>query len=179
MNELKLFDYIYKLKNTKRKGWTRFIDDVESVADHSYGVSLLSYFIGSKLNIDVNKILKLGLIHDLSESIVGDITPHENMNEKQKKELEIKAITKISNEINFIELKELFIEYENQETKEAILVKDIDKLEMCMQALNYERDHNIDLTEFFIYSEKLLNLDESKKIFQEIIGERKVKKNKS
>ena len=55
----------------------------------------------------------------------------------------------LGNSIEGQEIKDLWLEYENSETNEAILVKEIDKLEMCIQAFEYEKRHSIDLGEFY------------------------------
>ena len=47
------------------------------------------------------------------------------------------------------EFQRIWLEYEHCSTPEAQLVKDFDKLEMILQALEYERDQKVDLSEFF------------------------------
>lgn len=41
----------------------------------------------------------MGLLHDLAESIVGDITPYDNVSKEDKKKLEIEALKKICSEL--------------------------------------------------------------------------------
>ena len=67
------------LKREKRRGWVqRFnLSRVESVADHSYAVAMLSLYEGEKRGYDVGKLLKLALIHDLEEAVTGDLTPRD------------------------------------------------------------------------------------------------------
>ncbi|XP_073026704.1 uncharacterized protein [Primulina eburnea] len=48
------------------------------------------------------------------------------------------------------EIKELWLEYENNSSLEANLVKDFDKIEMILQALEYETEHGKVLDEFFL-----------------------------
>jgi len=43
----------------------------------------------------------------------------------------------------------LWLEYENQSSKEAKLVKDLDRFEMIVQALEYEKAQPVDVEEFF------------------------------
>ena len=70
---------------TKRKGWTRFpeIKEVESVADHSWMIGLIALSLPNKFNKD--EALKIALLHDLAEVIVGDIIPSENVPANEKK----------------------------------------------------------------------------------------------
>jgi len=84
-----------KLKGIKRKGWVRIgIKDAESVACHVYRVAFISMILGDMLSLDCEKLIKMALLHDLAEAIVGDITPYE-MKEKERKEIERKAMEKL------------------------------------------------------------------------------------
>ena len=59
----------------------------ESVADHMYRMSMLSFLITDS-TIDKNKLMKICLVHDLAESIVGDITPFDGVSIEDKRQLE-------------------------------------------------------------------------------------------
>ena len=168
----KLQDLILKLKTLKKKGWViRGIPNPESVADHSYSMTILVMVMAQKLNLDIEKCLKLSLIHELGESKIGDITPQDT-NSSEKAELEDKAIKDIVKETGFTFIKDLWQEYSDNKTKESILVKDMDKIEMVIQALNYEKKYSKDLTEFYDYVKNKLVLEESKQIFDEVIRKR-------
>lgn len=66
-----------------------------------------------------------------------------------KVDSERKAFLKIFSLIDNNEYLKLFDEYEQNETKEARFVKQIDKFEMALQAYEYEKQQKIDLQEFF------------------------------
>lgn len=170
MNIIALQQYVTKLKEIKRKGWLlRGLDNVESVADHSYGVCFLTMILADKLKLNTEKCLKLALVHDLVETISTDITPHDNITQKEKNKLEKKAIQKISKECDAEFLIELFDEYEENITMESQLVKDVDKLEMAFQAKHYqEKNTNKDLDEFFTYVDKKIKLKEVRELFDEL-----------
>lgn len=72
---------IGRLKSTPRTGWLhRGIppDQTESVADHSFRVAVLTWLASSEVEgLDRNRAIKLALLHDLAESITGDITPYD------------------------------------------------------------------------------------------------------
>jgi len=96
--------------------------------------------------------MKLSLVHDMAEALVGDITPSSGISKEEKHKLELDAMQQIrstlGSEVGDV-LFELWSEYENASTKEAKLVKDFDKFEMIMQAYEYETAQNIPLDSFF------------------------------
>lgn len=68
---------ICKLKQTKRTGWTVYkeIEHVESVADHSYRMALLCMVFAKPAGVDLDRSIKMSLMHDLAEAVTGDIAP--------------------------------------------------------------------------------------------------------
>ena len=69
------------VKGVKRTGWTRYLKepDVESVADHSCRIAMLTMALKFVEKIDQRKCLEMALIHDIGEGIVGDFTPHDKI----------------------------------------------------------------------------------------------------
>ena len=137
------WQYGYALKREPRKGWRKRVDDrVESVADHSFGVALLALYEGERRRLDLGKILKLALIHDLEEAIIGDLTPrdkaHRGADRVQKdRELAIgKLLTKLPPNSRPAYLR-LWIDLRERRSKEARLVHQLDKVEMAFQAKEY------------------------------------------
>jgi putative hydrolase of HD superfamily len=175
---------IYDLKDEKRTGWElRNIEGPESVADHSWGVAFLSLnYVPEEL--DTEKVLKLAIIHDVAEAEVGDVAKRAvdaetEVSEEEKHRLEEKAAQKYSGELGaFIE--ENWKEYDERKTREAKFVKDMDLIDMCLQALKYEKQGRYDpeenenfqkydnLDEFFATAEPRLNTDTGEKLFREI-----------
>jgi putative hydrolase of HD superfamily len=47
---------------------------------------------GQQLLIDSNKLVRMSLIHDMAECIVGDITPFDGISAQQKHKLEDNAM---------------------------------------------------------------------------------------
>ncbi len=144
----KQLEKIYPLKATARKGWQlKAIRNPESVADHSYMLSMLCmmakvHYPASEINFD--HCIQIALIHDLAEAQVGDITPHDGISEDTKYKLEHDAFKHLP-----IEFKKLWMEYESQVTIESHFVKDCDKFDMIYQANIYEQSDKIELQEFF------------------------------
>jgi putative hydrolase of HD superfamily len=73
----------------------RGVREPESISDHMYMASMMAWLITDP-NIDRDKCIKMAFVHDLAESIVGDIVPHDpNVNAEQKHELEKAAMLKL------------------------------------------------------------------------------------
>lgn len=86
--------------------------------------------------------MKLALIHDLAEAIVGDITPYCGVDKEEKRRREEEAMVEISSlvpQFSGSEILKLFHEYEGQATPEAQWVKDCDRYDMVQQAFEYEK----------------------------------------
>ena len=143
----KFFEKVLELKNIPRQGWKEKleIDNPESVADHSYSTTVLSMILSDMKGLDSEKIIRMALLHDLAESIIGDITPeHITKNEKIAKENHAinKILKNLPNEIAKPYF-EIWNDYQKKSSKEAILLHEIDKLEMAFQAKFYQKKRHI------------------------------------
>jgi len=80
------FEYVLNLKTKPRRGWQKKLGlkNPESVADHAYCVAAIAMVLSDSKKLDSEKILKMAILHDLAESITGDLTPEDGP--KQKKE---------------------------------------------------------------------------------------------
>lgn len=119
-----------------------FILEPETVGAHMYRMSMMSWLIPESTTLDKTKCMKMALIHDLAEAIVGDITPYCGIDREEKRRREHKAIIEISSlvpKFSCDEILTLFEEYEGQETPEALWVKDCDRYDMIQQAFEYEK----------------------------------------
>ena len=142
-----LLDFFYlvsELKKTPRSGWKNKIGVIhpESVADHSYGTAMMAMVLSDLRTMDTEKILRMALLHDLAESITGDFMPDEISKETKRlaeddamKEILSKLPEKIATEYDMI-----WKEYCKSDTKESILLHEIDKLEMAIQAARYSSE---------------------------------------
>ena len=138
---LNFFQKVLELKNIPRQGWKDKlqIDDVESVAEHTYSTAIMSMIYSDLQKLDTEKIIKMTLLHDLAESITGDLTP-DKISKKSKYEKENLAMKQIlSNIPNKVSKSyyKIWDEYQNVSSEEAKLVHEIDKLEMVFQAKYY------------------------------------------
>ncbi|KAE8350890.1 hypothetical protein BDV28DRAFT_138217 [Aspergillus coremiiformis] len=154
------FHLLERLKTTKREGWRRFgITTGESISDHMYRMSVMTMLAPPSLapRLNLPHCMKMALIHDMAESLVGDITPVDNVNKEEKARREAEVMNYISkNLLRSVsggtlasdEILKVFQEYEDNETLEAKYVHDIDKMELLLQMVEYERAHDLDLSEF-------------------------------
>src|SRR4030042_3960982 len=78
-----------KLKRNKRKGWViNQIKDPESIAEHVFRATILGWILGrKKKGINIEKLIKMALGHDLCEIYAGDTTPYDSILPKNKKQL--------------------------------------------------------------------------------------------
>jgi putative hydrolase of HD superfamily len=87
---------ISKLKSLDRTGWViRSVPKPESVAGHMYRMSLIALLALDRsltADLDMDKVIKMCLVHDMAECIVGDITPHDGIDEEEKHRLEMEAM---------------------------------------------------------------------------------------
>ncbi len=134
-----------RLKVTPRGGWAvRGLTDVESVADHSFGVAFVALTLAELIAepVDREKLLAIALIHDLPESAITDIpTPAlRYFPAGAKRQAELSALADILVGLPFAErLREWWQEFEDRASVEGRLVRDADRLELLLQAHVYER----------------------------------------
>lgn len=160
-----LFDLILKLKNLYRQGWIKSgIDQsiCESVAEHSLSVAMLCMFYLPQYPFELNreKVIMTALIHDLAEAEAGDFTPSDSVSHEDKFQLECQVFETITqeNEI-YREWYELWLAFEKGGTPEGRFVRKMDKLEMLMQAVYYNKVSTHDLSDFFKSTESFLKED--------------------
>ena len=99
-NFINFYNNIVQLKKVTRKGWAeRNVPHPESTADHTFGVAILALLFSRHKNLNVEKAITTALIHDVCESLTGDITPNDNIPHKEKQEKEYEATKKILQQI--------------------------------------------------------------------------------
>ena len=139
---LRFFHLAGRLKETARAGWRlRGIAEPESVADHSFRLALLALVLAPKSDppLDVSRCVAMALVHDLAESLVGDITPYDGVSADEKRRREEEAMRRLGALAGDAALVELWAEYDAAATPEARFVKELDKLETALQAAEYAR----------------------------------------
>lgn len=151
---LNFFEKIGQLKKIKRTGWLHWgVNDAEHVSDHAFRMAVMAMFFAKHLKCNELKLVKLALAHDLHESICGDLTldyskyipEAKGLSAEEKEKLEWKAMEELCSLLDkktAKEFRKLWIEAEQGKTREAKIVRELDKLEMLLQASEYDREKN-------------------------------------
>ena len=168
------FFQIAGLKKLPRSGWKikAGLDNSESVAEHSYMMSVMSMVLSDMKSLNSEKVLKMTILHDWAESKIGDFMPDEIGRDK-KSELENYAMNEILESLpqkiqsNY---NDIWNEFLVRGTPEARLVHELDKLEMALQAKIYEKEVDPEKVKPFIISavEQIIDPD-LKKILVDIL----------
>jgi putative hydrolases of HD superfamily len=136
------FSFVMELKAIKRSGWINKVKvkNPESVADHTYAMSTMVMVFSDILGMQTERALKMAILHDLGESIIGDYGPNEiSSNEKRIKETE--AIDRILYHLPAgisKEYTDIWKEYLENKTDTSQLVHGVDRIETGFQAKTYE-----------------------------------------
>ena len=132
-----------RLKSVIRTGWLNWhvnSERVESVAEHIYGVQMLALAMYSeyKYDLDIKKVIFMLAIHELEETIIGDLT-FKQISDEDKRKIGHEAIEKIlSDLICGEEIKEIIYEFDDCQTEEAKFAYHCDKLECDLQCKLYD-----------------------------------------
>lgn len=98
-----------------------------------------------KYDVDIQKVIFMLAVHELGETIIGDLTQFQ-ISKQEKEKIEHEAVHNILRGLldgKIIE--ELFLEFDKRETKEAIFAYQCDKLECDIQCKLYDQEHCVDL----------------------------------
>ena len=146
---------IVKLKSVKRAGWVSKVkvESAESVADHTFSMCAMAMLLSDIVGLDTPKVMKMVILHDLAESIIGDYMPGD-IDGKQKIAEEKEAMGSILADLPAVigsDYEKIWLEYLENATEIAKFVHRIDKLEMALQANQYSKQgYNSELlTQFF------------------------------
>jgi putative hydrolase of HD superfamily len=182
----------YELKDERRTGWQlRGVDDPESVAAHSWGVAYLVVAFGDRFRdelpgVDLDRALRLAVVHDVAEALTGDVATRADetadpIDREAKAAAEREAMATLADPLP-ARIADAFATYEARETPEAVLVKECDLLDTCVQAVVYEREDRYDpatgdptafteydaLDEFFATTEQRLQTDAGRVLFDRL-----------
>lgn len=169
---LRLYKEILELKKLLRTGWVeRGVPRPESVAAHSFAVALLAAVFAELKGVDVLDAVRMALIHDLPEALIGDLTP------KMKEERGADELEKLERKV-FEDLAkylprgvgskylDAWLRYSRCEDAVAKLVRDLDKLEMGLQAIAYVKEGYRDAVEIYESALRELKDEELRRILK-------------
>ena len=148
------------------------LKDSESVAEHSYMMSVMAMVMSDMKNLNTEKIIKMSILHDWAESKIGDFMPNE-ITEDKKTELEEYAMTELLDELPSKiknDYYDIWSDYKENLSEESRFVHELDKLEMALKGKIYEKETDPEKIKPFIISavEQIVN-DDLKKVLIEII----------
>jgi len=155
-----------KLKGKKRRGWILHqIKNPETTAEHIFHLAILVWVLGKGKGLNIERAIKIALVHDLCEIYAPDLTPYDPLlpknkkkimealkrwpkftpllkekkeEEKNKSESEAlnKLISKLPKDLKY-EIKNLWLDFSNGSTKEGRFVKQADKIINFLQGIEY------------------------------------------
>jgi len=133
-----------KLKRLPRTGWVESgVHDPESVADHSFRVALIALILADARGLNSLRVVRMALLHDLAEAETGDLTPtQKEADPEAARRTEEAAMERLLGELPEVireEYRGAWREFSESATDEARLVRDADKLDMVMQASEYQK----------------------------------------
>ena len=157
---LALLIELQRLKRLDRTGWTLrgLPNGTESVAAHSFGVGVTAMILADEikargLNIDVEQVLRMALLHDWAETRVGDMprTATNYFGAEVRKSAETRAFADIVGEAGAGEgqYEALYQDYEQRRSLEARLVKAADVIDLLIQTYALEHAGAKGLDEFW------------------------------
>ena len=170
---VELFFELSHLKQVYRQGWLRRgvpPERCESVAEHSFAVAMLALLIADRFpELDRLRLVELALVHDFGEIHAGDITPGDAVPRDEKIARERESFTQVLRRLPSRDyFLSLFEEYEAATTREAKLIRQLEKLEMALQASVYEHQGLADLGEFLDSAGETIEDPRLKAILEEL-----------
>ncbi len=183
---LRLAYAAYKLKDEPRAGWVMHgVHLPESVAAHSWGTAYLCLLFATEAGVDVGRALAIAVLHDVAEARTGDFVARLTASDRpvdavEKARLEREAVEQLL-PLDQPALRELWQAYEDRADAAARFVRDMNLIDMCLEALRYERERRYDpsvyvpssgahrhLDEFFLSAEWRLESDVAKQLYHAI-----------
>lgn len=165
-NILKFLIEVGRLKDIQRKGITFYgVKNPDSATDHSFRMAMMIWLFGKEKKINIEKALKIALIHDICKVLTGDITPYDGLLPKNKKERdafvrrwrrlslnkkERRHIQKFKKEYSALkkltsqlppkikeEIRKIWVDYHKNGSPEAKFVSQIDIAENLLEAFEW------------------------------------------
>ena len=151
-NVVEFFVVCNKLQNVIRKGyidWNVHSKRIESVAEHIYSTQMLAIAMFSEYSYDIDlyKVILMIAIHELEETVIGDLT-HFEISKEEKEKIGHKAVSKILSELTIGEsLKDIIFEFDERKTKEAKFAFYCDKLQCDLRVKLYDEEGCVNLND--------------------------------
>ncbi|MHB8765849.1 MAG: HD domain-containing protein [Deferrisomatales bacterium] len=156
------------LKRTPRTGWQFLGSGQESVAEHIFRTAMIAYTLARlRDDVDVDRVVKLALFHDLPEARTGDLN---YLNQKYVQVDEERAAEDMVRGLPFGgEITDLLAEFRAQATPEAILARDADNLEMVLQLKEHQDVGNRNAADWIPFALRRLQTDAARDLAQRVL----------
>jgi putative hydrolases of HD superfamily len=194
------FYRLMRLKRLYRQGWLKRgipTGICESVAEHSFGTALLGLLLTARGRrnqagtgvgkeaastaaavathaageLDPAKVVLMALVHEMGESYAGDITPVDGIGKDEKLRLEREAIDRsLAGHPEAAWFLSLWEDFEEGGSAEARYVRELDRLEMGLEAALYRSEGYVGMEEFFASSRRVVADPRLKAILEEAIS---------
>lgn len=144
---IRLLNQGERLEALPRTGWIfAGVTAPESVAAHSFNVTLVVLWLATKLGADVGKAVQMAILHDLAESETTDIPKPVKKKMSGIKALESTITTDILR--GMPDAQTIYKEYEAGVSLEAKIVRAADSIQMIAKACQYQRQNRGDVRRF-------------------------------
>jgi putative hydrolase of HD superfamily len=164
-----------KLKSVVRTAWTSK-GRRESTAEHSWRLALFAGVLSDSFpDLDLSKILMMSLIHDIGEIYEGDISAASCPDKEAKHTAEYQAarsVFAILPEPQASRMMDIWIEYNDNSTPEAKLVKALDKAETIIQHNQGNNPSDFNYQFNLKYGKEYFESDDRLKLLRSMIDEK-------
>lgn len=174
IKQIEFISELEKLKLIYRQNSVLGQERQENSAEHSWHIALMAIILKDSINfndIDIFKVVKMLLIHDIIEIDAGDNFQLDDSEKEQIQEKEIKGAKRIfgllpSNQSK--EFNDLWNEFEKEETKEAKFAKALDALQPVINhyLTGKENTNPHNLTKEIIIARKKFIKESSKELWE-------------
>jgi putative hydrolases of HD superfamily len=139
-NEIRDVEFFYEIGQLRliNRMWRRFFQsETSNVAEHTLRVIWIALALAKKEKVkDEEKIMKMALVHDITESRTGDVDYISRQYVEMKEK--IAAEDMLNETILADDFLKVWKEYEKRETIEAKIVKDADNLDVNLELREQE-----------------------------------------
>lgn len=166
--------FIFEVGTLKRirRAWLKSesVSNPESVAEHSHRTAIVGYILAKMEGADAEKVLKMCVFHDIPEARIGDLdkVAQRYIN---KDEAEMQALhdqtAKLPEDMKN-EIVSLITEMSERKTKEAIIARDADMLELLFQAKEYADIGHTGCLSWIENNGKLIKTESAKKLLAQM-----------
>lgn len=165
MNISKIVNFFFEIATLRRltRSHRQVISEVnDNISDHSFRVAIIGMILGEMEKGNKDKVLKMGLFHDLLEARTGDAN---FVNKRYIKQNEKEAIKDQMKDLPISkDVISLLKEYNQRKTKEAKISKDADILDQMILQQEYFSNDKKNRNIWQDFSEKDIKTKSAKKI---------------